>query len=202
MNLKPALRSRHTTEEDTTFVNSSGKPFAIFKGNTGENSFTAEYEILRVDLAGLFMEATEGLANVRYMSGDSIKSLEQSEKDVDVSFTGGSQDTFDLVVAADGGISTTRPMILDEQVLKDSYNFIGQYIAFFSIPSKATDPKMWQWYNTPKGLCLMMRPASHHVYCGRILVHHDASKGAEGSSYRSCHGKGSGSTETGPARVS
>jgi hypothetical protein len=49
-------------------------------------------------------------------------------------------------------------MILDQQVLKNSYNFLGQYIAFFSIPSRPTDPKMWQWHNAPKGLSIMLRP--------------------------------------------
>ena len=75
-----------------------------------------------------------------------------------MTFTGGSKDTFDLVVAADGSTSTTRSMILDEQLLKDSYKFLGQCIAFFSIPSQPTDPKLWQWYNAPKGLSIKLRP--------------------------------------------
>ncbi|MCJ1229841.1 hypothetical protein MMC12_006511 [Toensbergia leucococca] len=155
MNLEEAIRSRHTTEEGTTFLDSSGRAFAKF--DAGE-AFTAEYEILRADLCGLFLEATERLSNVRYLYGDSVESLEQTEKNVKVTFTGGSKAIFDLVVAADGGTSKTRSMILNKQILKDSYNFLGQYIAFFSIPSQPTDPKIWQWYNTPKGLCIMLRP--------------------------------------------
>jgi len=155
MKLEEAIRSRLTTEECTTFVNSSGKTFARFEA--GE-SFTAEYEILRADLSQLFLEATEGLGQVQHIYGDSIKSLEQTDKDVNVTFAGGSKDTFDLVVAADGSTSRTRSMILDEQVLKDSYNFLGQYLAFFSIPSQPNDPKLWQWYNAPKGRCIMKRP--------------------------------------------
>jgi 2-polyprenyl-6-methoxyphenol hydroxylase-like FAD-dependent oxidoreductase len=61
MKLEEAVHSRHTTEEGTRFVNSSGKGFAQF--NAGD-SFTAEYEILRADLSRLFLEATEGLGNV------------------------------------------------------------------------------------------------------------------------------------------
>ncbi|KAI9701376.1 MAG: hypothetical protein M1820_006467 [Bogoriella megaspora] len=155
MRLEEAIRSRTTTEEGTRMVKSSGKVFAEF--GLGD-AFTADYEILRADLSQVFLDATEGMSNVRYIYGDSIKSLEQTEKDVHVSFSGGSKDTFDLVVAADGSASKTRSMILDEQVLKDSYNFLGQYLAFFSIPSRPTDPKMWQWYNAPKGLCIMTRP--------------------------------------------
>ncbi len=166
MNLEEAVRSRHTTEEGTRFVNPLGKIFAQF--NAGE-SFTAEYEILRADLSQLFLEATEGLGKVKYIYGDSVESLEQTDQDVNVSFTEGSKDTFDLVVAADGSTSKTRSMILDEIVLKDSYKFLGQYIAFFSIPSRPTDPKLWQWYNVPKGLSIMIRPHRNPSTMGAYL---------------------------------
>ncbi len=106
----------------------------------------------------LFLESTEGLGNVQYIYGDSVKTLEQTGKDIKIAFTRGSKDTFNLVVAADGSTSKTRSLILDDQVLKNSYNFLGQYIAFFSIPSRLTDPKMWQWYSAPKGLGIMTRP--------------------------------------------
>lgn len=165
MKLEQALRSQHTTEEGTSFVNSSGKTFAQF--NAG--ALTAEYEILRADLSELFLEATKGLGNVQYMYGDSVKSLEQTVKNINVTFTGGSKDTFDLVVAADGSTSTTRPLILDEQVLKDSYNFLGQYLAFFSIPSRPTDVKLWKWYNAPKGLGIMTRPHRNTSTVGAYL---------------------------------
>jgi 2-polyprenyl-6-methoxyphenol hydroxylase-like FAD-dependent oxidoreductase len=166
MKLEEAVRSRHTTEEGTRFLNASGNVFAQFAAG---DSFTAEYEILRADLAGLFLEATEGSGKIQYMYGDSVKSLEQTQKGANVTFTGGSKDTFDLVVAADGSTSNTRMMILDDQDLKNSYNFLGQYIAFFSIPSLPTDPKIWQWYNAPKGLCIMLRPHRNTSTTGAYL---------------------------------
>ena len=166
MKLEEAVRSRNTTEEGTRFLNSSGEVVAQF--NTGE-AFTAEYEILRADLSGLFLEATQGLSNVRYMYGDSVKAVDQTDEKVNVTFTGGSRDTFDLLVATDGSTSKTRPLILDEQILKDSYNFLGQYIAFFSIPSRPTDPKQWLWYNTPKGLSIMTRPHRNPSTVGAYL---------------------------------
>ena len=166
MKLEEAVRSRHTTEEGIRFVNPLGKIFAQF--NAGE-SFTAEYEILRGDLSQLFLEATEGLGKVKYIYGDSVKSVQQTDKDINVTFAAGSKDTFDLVVAADGSTSKTRSMILDEQVLKDSYKFLGQYIAFFSIPSRPTDPKLWQWYNVPKGLSIMIRPHRNTSTMGAYL---------------------------------
>lgn len=143
MKLEEAVRSRHTTEEGTIFVNFLGKNFARF--NAGD-SFTAEYKILRADLSQLFLEATKSLGNVEYIYGDSVKYLQQIDKDINVTFTVGSKDIFDLVVVADGSTSKTRLLILDKQVLKDSYKSLGQYtyIAFFSIPSRPTDLKLWQ----------------------------------------------------------
>ncbi|KAF4637677.1 hypothetical protein G7Y89_g398 [Cudoniella acicularis] len=124
---------------------------------------------MKADLSQLFQEATEGLGNVQYTYGDSVKILEQTDKDIHVTFTGGSKDTFDLVVAANGSTSKTRSLILDEQVLKDSYNFLGWYNAFFSIPSRPTDPKLWQCYNSPKGLCIMLRPHRNTSTVGAYL---------------------------------
>ena len=72
MKLEKAIRSLHTTEEGTIFVDSSGKSFAEFLAGT---TFTAEYEILRADLSQIFLEATEGLSNVQYIYGDFVKSL-------------------------------------------------------------------------------------------------------------------------------
>ena len=166
MGLEEAVRSRHTTGGGTRFVDSSGKYFARFDAG---DTFTAENEILRADLSELFLEATEGLDSVQYIYGESVKSLEQTDKYVNVTFTGGSKDTFDLVVAADGSISKTRPLILDEQLLKDSYGFLGQYMAFFSIPSQPTDSKVWHWYNAPKGLSIMIRPHRNTSTMGAYL---------------------------------
>ncbi|KAL3417095.1 hypothetical protein PVAG01_11095 [Phlyctema vagabunda] len=166
MNMEEAVRSLNTTETGTEFINSSGQSFAYFESG---DTFTAEYEILRADLSGLFLEATQNLSNVQYIYGDSVESLAQTGKQVDVTFTRGSKETFDLVVATDGSTSKTRPMILDQPILKDSYKFLGQYIAFFSIPSRPTDTKLWKWYNVPKGLCIMTRPHRNPGSMGAYL---------------------------------
>jgi 2-polyprenyl-6-methoxyphenol hydroxylase-like FAD-dependent oxidoreductase len=161
MGLEPAIRARNTTEQGTRLLNTSGKIVAEFAQGV---EFTAEYEILRADLCELFFDATERLENVKYIYGDYVTALEQDENKVDVTFAKGGKETYDLIVGADGSTSKIRSMILDEVALKDSYNFIGQYVAYFSIPSRPTDTRHWYWYNapnngsTPKGLGLMIRP--------------------------------------------
>ena len=156
MGLLPAVRARNTTEEGTRLINASNRVLAEF--GKGDNSFTSEYEILRADLCGLFLDATKHEGNVKYEYGDYVTALQQTEEKVNVTFNSGATDTFDLIVGADGSTSKIRSLILDEEARKGSYNFIGQYIAYFSIPRQASDTKHWYWYNAPKGLGLMTRP--------------------------------------------
>lgn len=169
MKLEQAIRDCYTKELGTHFISSSGQPYAVFPASTATNSFTAEFEILRADLSRLFLESTSHLPTVKYVFGESIEALDQSGKGVKVNFRSGSQDSYDVVVAADGAASTTRAMILGEDVLKGCSDLLGQYIAFFSIPRAASDGRIWQWYNVPKGLCVMLRPHANPETMGAYL---------------------------------
>ncbi|EXJ61714.1 hypothetical protein A1O7_02143 [Cladophialophora yegresii CBS 114405] len=117
MQLLEAIRARYTTEQGTVFLNSAGKPVVQF--DAGE-TFTAEYEILRADLSELFLDATKPFDNIRYKYGDSIASVDQTsdESCVRVKFASGEEDIFDVIVAADGAASRTRPMIMNAQSVK------------------------------------------------------------------------------------
>jgi 2-polyprenyl-6-methoxyphenol hydroxylase-like FAD-dependent oxidoreductase len=169
MNLLDKVKEYHTTEEGTVFVDSKGEPYATFGTGDGRTP-TAEFEILRADLGKIFMKAVEDNECVNIVYGETIKGVEQADDGVNVSFTKGEPETFDVVVAADGSTSTTRPLIMGEDILKNSYKFIGQYMAFFSIPRKPDDPKLWQWYSTDKGRSLMLRPHRNPDTMGAYLV--------------------------------
>lgn len=166
MKLKDAVKARGTTEEGTRFVGASGKVLADF-GKSG--ALTAEYEILRADLSELLLDAIKNLPKVRYLYGDHVTSLSQSDTSAEVTFKSGSKESFDLVVGADGSTSKIRAMILDEETRKGSYKPIGQYTAFFSIPRHSSDTKHWYWYNEPKGLGVMLRPHRNESTVGAYL---------------------------------
>lgn len=174
MGLEEKVRARDTTELGTRMVNAKGKVFAEFKKG---DAFTAEYEILRADLCGLLSDKTKELINVKYTYGDWVTSISPSSSTSTttstdknssttpsqthlstVTFASGKSESYDLIVAADGSTSKIRSMILLEQDLENSYKFIGQYIAYFSIPSQSTDTPHWFWYTTTSGLALMTRP--------------------------------------------
>jgi 2-polyprenyl-6-methoxyphenol hydroxylase-like FAD-dependent oxidoreductase len=168
MGLLPSVLAYNTTEEGTRFVNASNKIIAEF--GKGDKSFTSEYEILRADLCGLFLDATRPMRDVEYVFGDYVTAVQQTDKTVDVTFNSGGKDSYDLIVGADGSTSRIRSLILDEEARRGSYNFIGQYIAYFSIPHQDSDTKHWYWYNAPKGLGLMTRPHRNGKTIGCYMV--------------------------------
>jgi 2-polyprenyl-6-methoxyphenol hydroxylase-like FAD-dependent oxidoreductase len=168
MGLEEAVRAKHTTEEGTRIVNTSGHVIAEFgKGKT----FTAEHEILRADLCALLLDATNDLENVECRYGDYVTEIAQSSSEpTTVTFSSGLHEAYDMVVAADGISSKIRSMILDQKSLEGSYNFLGQYVAYFSIPSCATDTKHWYSYSTTTGLGLMTRPHNNPDTIGVYLL--------------------------------
>ncbi|UZJ57635.1 hypothetical protein CBS101457_006955 [Exobasidium rhododendri] len=169
MNLEEEIKSRHTTEKGTVFVNTKGEAYARFDSDQSAHSLTAEYEILRADLGEIFLQAAKKTEKVRIVYGDSIKGLEQTGSGVNVTFANMAPETFDVVVAADGSTSTTRSMILEESLLKDTYRTLGQYVAFFSVPHMVSDTKTWHVYNTTKGRSIMLRPHNNPDTMGAYL---------------------------------
>ena len=118
MGLLPSVLARNTTEDGTRLVNASNKIIAEF--GKGDNRFTSEYEILRADLCGLFVDASKSMKNVNYVYGDYVTAVEQTDKKVDVTFNSGAKDSFDFIVGADGSTSRIRSLILDEETRKYS----------------------------------------------------------------------------------
>lgn len=167
MGLLPAVLARNTTEEGTRIVDTSNKIVAEFGMGS---QFTSEYEILRAELCEIFLEATNKMSNVQYKYGDYVTAVTQTEKEVEVEFHSGAKDTFDLIVGADGSTSKIRSLILSEEIRKNSYNFVGQYVAYFSIPRQPTDTRHWYWYNAPKGLGLMTRPHRNEKTIGCYVL--------------------------------
>jgi 2-polyprenyl-6-methoxyphenol hydroxylase-like FAD-dependent oxidoreductase len=61
---------------------------------------SAEVDIMRGDLAAILYEATKD--DVEYVFGDSIRTMDQDDDGVTVTFEHGPTRRFDLVVGADG----------------------------------------------------------------------------------------------------
>jgi 2-polyprenyl-6-methoxyphenol hydroxylase-like FAD-dependent oxidoreductase len=169
MGLEEVILAKNTTETGTAFVDSEGKIIAQFDSD-GDKSATSEFEILRADLATIFLEATKDRSNIGYVYGESINSLIQDDNGVHITFTGGkTPETFDLVVGADGQSSKTRSLAFDQSISEDPFSPLGMYIAYFSIPSRSDDTKLWRWYSASKGRSVMLRPHQNPKTVGAYL---------------------------------
>lgn len=180
MGLEAAVKARTTPETGTIFVDSKGKTIAKFdaSGNADKQSMTSEFEILRADLASVFIDATRNLEGVKYVFGQRIAEISQDESGVDVTFTGDlPKERYDLVVAADGQMSKTRTAIFGPDD-PSHFNFLGGYFAFFSIPydAKLDEPPLWRWNNAAGGHSLMTRPHANPRTIGAYLGHVTSNK--------------------------
>jgi 2-polyprenyl-6-methoxyphenol hydroxylase-like FAD-dependent oxidoreductase len=113
MGLEQAFRFHAVQEQGLEFVNSSGSRKAYFPANRsgkGLQSFTTEHEIMRGDFCRIVHDAVDGRA--KYVFGNTVQSLEQNGESVQVLFSDGEKEEFDLVVGADGQWSNTRNMML------------------------------------------------------------------------------------------
>ena len=134
MGLEKAFLAHAVQEQGLEFVNSSGTRKAYFPANRsgqGLQSFTTEHEIMRGDFCRIVHDAVQGRA--RYVFGKTVQSFEQKGEAVEVVYSDGQKEEFDLVVGADGQWSSTRNMMLGPGA-PDPVTFLGVYIAYFTAP--------------------------------------------------------------------
>ncbi|ETN45872.1 uncharacterized protein HMPREF1541_00053 [Cyphellophora europaea CBS 101466] len=131
MGLKEEFHRYMPPETGIQIVNSSGKRIAYFPANKsgkGLQDFTTEYEIMRGDFCKVLYDATKDRAT--YVFDTSITSFVDNGKMVEVQFSDGRTDDFDLVVGADGIGSRTRKIM----GLDGFHSCDGQYTAYFTLP--------------------------------------------------------------------
>ncbi|KAF2493578.1 FAD/NAD(P)-binding domain-containing protein [Lophium mytilinum] len=135
MGLEEAYHSKLAPEQGLQIVDKSGSRRAYFPANTtgkGPQNFTTEYEIMRGDLCRIIHDATKD--RTAYIFGTSIESFDDKDGSVEVRFTDGSTNCFDLLVGADGQGSRTRKMMLGSDTADGFYPLNGVCVAYFTIP--------------------------------------------------------------------
>jgi len=169
MGLLDVVRSKLVNEAGTSFVDSQGNTVGTIMANKtgkGAQTFTSEYEIMRGDFVRILYDATKD--NVEYIFGKSVESFEQDDKKVVAHFSGGSSDTFDLLVGADGQGSRVRKAILPSGS-PEPYRRLGMHLAYWIIPRIETDDNISKTYISPGGRMIMSRnhsPTETQVYFG------------------------------------
>lgn len=134
------MRREQTGGTAMTFVDERGRTQMAWPTDLAGG----DIELQRGDLARILCEAGE---STEYLFGDSITALTETANGVDVTFTGGRERTFDLVIGADGVHSRVRRLAFgpEERYVKH----LGYYVAGWDVPNE------WGWdhhqriYNTP-----------------------------------------------------
>ncbi len=157
MGLEQTALEQGTGEEGTAWVDEDGKVAAQFltDGTSGDGP-TAEMEILRGDLARLLYEPAREHATYRF--DDSIARVEQDPDGATVTFASGIAERYDVVIVAEGVGSQTREMVFPGD---NEPRWMDLTIAYFTIPRRADDDRLWRWYNAPGGRSISLRPDRH-----------------------------------------
>jgi 2-polyprenyl-6-methoxyphenol hydroxylase-like FAD-dependent oxidoreductase len=133
-------------ETGVEIVDSAGKQIAYFGASaSGERrpGLTSEYEIMRGDMVQILYEAsikqnTEFKVGpgqgITYTFGQTITALDQSAQGVNVTFSDGQKQRYDVVIGADGQYSRTRRLAFGREVGDAAFKSLGIHGAYFSIP--------------------------------------------------------------------
>lgn len=152
--LEDQVQAATTGEVGTRFVGDQGQSiaeFPVLPSDTG--GITAELEILRGDLAQIFLDQTE--TSTEYVYGDRITAVDDDGTRVRVSFEHGADRDFDIVIAADGIRSSTRELVFGQEAVIRS---LGLEMTYLTIPKQTTDVPWWQWYSGVGGRSITLRP--------------------------------------------
>lgn len=158
MGLMDQLRHLNTREIGTKLVNDKNQAYASFpmqKGRSG--SLTAEFEILRGDLAKMLYEPTKDHPNVEYLFGTTVKEvLSNDDASVKVELSNGKVFDYDVLVVADGQWSKLRKNNFPSEDLKVIDT--NMYSAYCTIPRLPTDDDWWNIHIALKSRIVSVRP--------------------------------------------
>ena len=145
MGILDQVRAADTQMTGVYFVDSHGK----MKGRISEasigNQQGADIEVMRDELTNILYQLTKD--TTRYIWGDSITAIRETEEGALVQFAHGEPQVFDLVIGADGLHSNVRNLVFgDEAQFKRS---LGCYISIFSTHNYLNLDHCQQLYTTP-----------------------------------------------------
>ncbi len=146
MGILPRLRDAHIDSRRCTFLDAEGGevasviPSALAGGVGGQ-----DLEVRRGDLAEILHATVRD--DVEFLFDDSIDTLDQSGRGVDITFRSGRQRTFDLVVGADGTHSHTRESLFGPE--ERFHRYLGYCFALFTMPNTLGLSHEVMMWNTP-----------------------------------------------------
>ncbi|MFE4672539.1 FAD-dependent monooxygenase [Streptomyces sp. NPDC056721] len=141
------IHARQTRMGRQTVVDADGTP----RVDLPAELMSGDVEIFRGDLAHILYEHSRD--TVDYVFGDSIATLSEDDRGVDVTFERAAPRRFDLVVAADGLHSPTRRLVFGDE--SRYLRFLDHYVAGFGIPNHLGLDRTGRLYSDPgRAVCV------------------------------------------------
>ncbi|MEP7187774.1 MAG: FAD-dependent monooxygenase [Roseiflexaceae bacterium] len=132
MNLISELRQGQITAPYFIFKDDAGRALARLPTEVFRRAFQDKMvQTMRPDLEAALYGTIRDTVPIRF--GTSIQQIAQTPDHVAVTFTDGSQETFDLLVGADGTHSNVRQLIFGEE--RQFAKYLGYYFATFPVPN-------------------------------------------------------------------
>ncbi|WP_433157202.1 FAD-dependent monooxygenase [Kribbella sp. CA-247076] len=162
MGVLEELQARQTGGSPMRFVDEHGRQLLHLPGEFAGG----DLEVLRSDLSRVLYEHSRDRASYRF--GDSIARLTEHAGGVDVRFESGIEETYDVVIGADGMHSIVRRLAFGPE--KDYVRHLGYYIACWDLPNTlgiGTDALM---YNVPGRLASVGADRRDPARAGAMVV--------------------------------
>ena len=131
MGVLPQVQNASTDTEIISFIRDGHRPVEVPAELMSEGVSARHVEIMLGELAKIIYDVGQG--SIDYVFGNSISSLQQTDRGVDILFQHGSPQTFDLVIGADGLHSITRRLAFGDE--HRFLHFLGGYFAVFTVPN-------------------------------------------------------------------
>ncbi|GAA0435846.1 oxidoreductase [Acrocarpospora corrugata] len=143
MGVLPRLREAATGNTGLSFVDAAGRRVARMDMRAAQRQ--GEVELPRGDLASILYQA--GRDHAEYLFDDSIVTLGQDERGVEVTFLNAAPRRFDLVIGADGLHSVTRKLAFGTEAGLVSH--MGLYVATTPLGVPSRPGRDVVMHNTP-----------------------------------------------------
>ncbi|PWY80877.1 FAD/NAD(P)-binding domain-containing protein [Aspergillus sclerotioniger CBS 115572] len=179
MGLEEEFRAISVPEQGLGLVDGKGRRWGYFPvkmGATGKGlqSFTTEWEVMRGDLTRMIYGESFREGNVRYVFGVWVEGIqEMGEGDgVEVVFSDGRKERFDLVIGADGLGSKTRGLMLgvdgDGRV---GVHELGVYAGYLTVKKEMKEGEGYDAmaYIATKGRGIMTRRHEKNRYLAYLF---------------------------------
>ncbi|MEU5718144.1 FAD-dependent monooxygenase [Streptomyces sp. NPDC020403] len=132
MGILPKLHDAHIHSHRYTFLDADGGELAVLSPDAVAGSVKGQdLEVRRGDLGAILYALVRD--DVEFLFNDSIDTICQSAHKAEVTFHGGQQRTFDLVIGADGLHSHTRGALFGPEA--QFHRYLGYCFAIFTMPN-------------------------------------------------------------------